>query len=245
MIKKIFYNIGVILLCGVMFVACTPPQTRENRGRANRYVSDNSFDIVEFGTQDGEPLYWYIIENGENYYVLLSADIVDTMKYNDSDDKVEWFDTTLYDYLNSDFVNEHFDADDRERLMFISDVDPGVVTMPSINNLIDLYENISYAPPYYYNQKDFYANKYIVAKPLKRALYNEIEIFDNEMFANLMQEDTVDTRYDFANGCSSYWLLDNYEDTANICYVLPTGYIGDIEPSRNYIGIRPMIRIKK
>ena len=71
-----------------------------------------------------------------------------------------------------------------------------------------------------------------------------IEVFDNATFAEIMQQD-VDKRYDFANGHSAYWLLNKTEDKQNVYYVTSAGYITYVEPNTEYIGIRPMIRIKK
>lgn len=205
----------------------------------------SSQSTIKFGTQNGKPISWYVVFDEGDKQILMSEYLLDTMPYNDNNDKVDWGDTTLHEYLNTDFVNEHFSKEERERMLYTNDVDNDVVTMPSINNLLDIYGKLNYMPDGFYNAKDFFAaNKKIIAKPSEQALYNEIEVFDNATFAEIMQQD-VDKRYDFANGHSAYWLLNKTEDKQNVYYVTSAGYITYAEPNTEYIGIRPMIRIKK
>jgi hypothetical protein len=209
---------------------------------------------MTFGTQDGKPIVWQIISEDYRERILLSESILDTMPYNETNDTADWKESTLFDYLNSDFVNEHFDEKERETLLPVNDdeEDPGVVTMLSISNLIDLYGDIYYADGTFYNNTDeFNANAGMVAKPLDRALHNDIEIFDNEVFAGLVGNGKFDERFNFANGNSPYWVLDKVDNEEKgiegnfVYYVMPMGYIDYMEPSRLYIGIRPVIRIKR
>ncbi|MBO6134274.1 MAG: hypothetical protein J6O09_00640 [Lachnospiraceae bacterium] len=200
---------------------------------------------IKFGKQDGVSLEWEILREDYMERVLLCKNVVDAIPYNTGEAGLEWQDTTLYDYLNSDFVNEHFDEKEREVLLPINDNDDGVVTMLSTDNLIDMYETICIGDYEYYNADTFNANVDIVAKPLDRALQNEVEIYDNEVFAEIMHQDKIDERYEFANGCVSYWLLDRDEESQLIYYVMPTGYVSTIEENREYIGVRPVIRIKR
>ncbi len=230
--KKFVLGIVTLLIVSVMS-SCSGPK-------------DISEKTVEFGTQDGKPIKWQVIAENYSEQVLLSEDILDTMPYNDNDEIASWSETTLYDYLNSDFVNEYFTKEERDKLMFINDEDQGVVTMLSINNLIDMHGEIHYGNFDYYNDKGReLANLNIIAKPNDRALYNEIEVYNNQVFALVMGKKKPVKSFEFAEGASPYWLLDRADDGVNVYYVLPTGFIGETEQNRMYIGIRPVIRIKR
>ena len=130
-------------------------------------------------------------------------------------------------------------------MIYTNDVDDDLATMLSINNLLDLFGTMNYLQDGYYGDKDFFAaNDKIVAKPADLALYNEIDVFDNSVMAAVMRTE-IDHRYDFANGCAGYWILNKPEDSVDAFFVTSTGYIGYAPVNTDYIGIRPIIRVKK
>ena len=204
----------------------------------------NVNEKIVFGHQNGKPLTWITIYDHNHTKILLSEKILDVKKYNEKEEKHDWDKTTLYEYLNSDFVNEHFTSEEKDKMTYTNDVDNDLVTMLTLDNLLDLYDHMNYVKDGYYGDKDYFAaNDKIVAKPSELALYNEIDVFDNEVMAQIMRTE-VDHRYDFANGCAGYWILNQLDDVANAYYVTPTGYIGNTPVNTDYIGIRPVIRIK-
>lgn len=207
-------------------------------------ISTGGFAKVDFGRQNGKPVTWLVISEDDEGKILLSENILDVKKYNEKYEKIDWDKTTLYEYLNSDFVNEYFSKEERDQMIFTNDVDNDLVTMLSINNLLDLYGDMNYMKDGYYGDPNFFeANKNIVAKPEELAIYNEIDVFDNETMAQIMRTD-IDNRYDFANGCAGYWILNQVDDTPNAFLVSATGYIDNMPIDTDYIGIRPVIRIK-
>lgn len=207
-------------------------------------VNTTSFSRMDFGRQDGKLVSWYIIGDDDKHLTLFSEKVLDVKPYNSTDKKTEWDKTTLYEYLNTDFVNDYFSSDERKRMVYTNDVDDCLVTMASTNNLIDMYGDIYYVKDGYYGNKDFFAaNEKIIAKPAEAAIYNDIYPFNNSEFAEIEQKD-IDKRYEFANGAAPYWLLDQSEDGEPYA-VTGTGYIAIMEPTQGYVGIRPIIRIKK
>lgn len=232
--KKII--IGTIIILSFL-VAC-------KKEEVSKEETVPEIKTIEFGKQDGKPITWQIVAENYRERILVSEYIIDAIPYDENDTPTEWQKSSLYDYLNSDFVNESFNKEEREKLISVNDEDDGVVTLLSLDNLIDLYGEIHYVTPNYYNNQDlFEANVAIIAKPNEKAKYNEIEIFDNEVYAGIMRHEKPDERYEFANGASPYWVLDRVDDSINVHYVMPTGYIGDMEQNREYIGVRPVIRI--
>ena len=199
---------------------------------------------IDFGHQNDKAVTWLVIYEDDDTKILLSDKILDVKKYNEKEEILDWDKTSLYDYLNTDFVNEYFTKEEKDQMVFTNDVDNDLVTMLSINNLLDLYGDMNYVQDGYYGDKDFFAaNKDIVAKPAELALYNEIDVFDNDTMSKIMNTE-LDTRYDFANGCAGYWMLNQVDEFPNAFFVTATGYIGNAPVDTDYIGIRPIIRVK-
>ena len=207
-------------------------------------LNTSDYKKMNFGKQGNTPVSWFVVYDDGDHYVLFSEKVLDVKLYNNTNEKTDWGDTTLYDYLNSDFVNEYFSKEEIERMVFTNDKDDSIVTMASTDNLIDLYGDIYYAIAGYYGDENYFAaNEKIIAMPMEAAINNDIYPFNNDDFAEIVQKD-VDKRYEFANGSVPYWLLNQDED-GNPYSVTGTGYISIEEATQGYIGIRPIIRIKK
>ena len=226
------FLITISLFCTIS--ACTS-QSSNNK---------NHYDTINFGSKNGIPVSWYIVHDDGKHYILFSEKVLDVKQYNTTNEVTHWEDTYLHEYLNTDFINEYFSDEEKNRMVFTNDQDDDLVTMPSINNLIDLFGELSYVKDGYYGNDDFFAaNPYIIAKPADAALDNDIYPFNNKEYAEIEQI-KIDKRYDFADGASPYWLLNQSED--GLAYsVTGTGYISVMEPTYGYIGFRPIIRVKK
>lgn len=208
-------------------------------------VNTSEYARTNFGSQNGEPLSWFIVDDDDDYQLLFSEKVIDVVLFDQKESVKDFTESSLCDYLNSDFVNITFSNDEKEKLAFINDTDEYQVTLPSLNNLLDLYGKMNYIKDGYYNDADFFeANTKIIAKPTEIAINNDIDPFDNNTFAEIIQQD-VDARYDFANGHVPYWVLNVDEKTGFPHYITSTGYVGLIEANTPYIGIRPIVRIKK
>ena len=230
-----------ILLLVLFLFSCT----------AKEYKVVDGAKKIEFGSQDGEKISWTVISEDEKNMTLFSDDILDAREFESisklkTEEDFSFATSDICEYLNSDFINICFSKKERERLVFINEYDDVLVTLISLDNLIDLdLGEIDYIQgEYYNNDKYFSANEKIIAKPTKQALYNDIEVFDNETFAEIMEQKKVDTRYDFANGHSPYWTV-NIADKGLVYTVTSTGYIEPREADSLYIGVRPVIKIKK
>ena len=215
-------------------------------------INTSAFSRKDFGTQDGKAISWFIIEDDDNYQYLFSEKVLDCMPYDISKKRVEFVATTMFDYLNSDFIYEYFNVDEREQLLTVNDDQDFYVTIPTLDNLLDMYEKLNYINPNYYGNPNYFeANAEICAKPTEHAINNDIDPYDNATFAEIIQADSVDERYNFANGNVAYWVIDqtNEEDLAEdeilAFYITATGYISYSDVDQPYIGIRPIIRIKK
>ena len=208
-------------------------------------VNTTSFPRIQFGSYNGDAITWYIISEDDKSRILLSEKILGSLQYNSDSQPVEWQETTLHNYLNSRFVDECFTSEERSKMMTTNDEDDDIVTMPTLDNLVTLYGDIYYVEKNYYaNDKYFEANEKIVAKPINDMLANNMDTFNNSLYSRLNEVD-IDDRYSFAEGCGSYWVLDQDYDNAVAFYVTATGYIGNVGYDETDVGYRPIIRIKK
>ncbi len=71
--------------------------------------------LVSFGTyeQDGAPMStdeinWIVLKNNGDRLLLISKEVIDCVKYNDTDEKVNWETCSLRKWLNANFYEEAF-----------------------------------------------------------------------------------------------------------------------------------------
>ena len=263
--KKCFNIVSLLVVISFVLLACSVKSTSSvnfNVNGENIIDAKSGFDTEdpnlfsvdinstefmrkEFGTQNGKPISWYVVGDDGEHQVLLSEKVLDVKPYDSKEKVASYTVSSLCDYLNSDFVNISFSSDERKNMVFVNDVDSYLVTLPSLDNLLDLFGDMNYVKNGYYGAKDYFAaNKKIIAKPTAVAINNDIDEFDNKVFAEIMQT-SVDERYDFANGSVPYWVLNVDEETGFCLNVTATGYVALNEANHGYIGVRPIIRIKK
>lgn len=74
-------------------------------------------NIVEFGNYDGRKLEWIVLSKEGDRAYLVSKDLVDEHKaFNEDGSPAEWNESTLNDWLNSDFVGQCFDDDEKKAI---------------------------------------------------------------------------------------------------------------------------------
>ena len=235
-IKKIIKIVLVIIVLSLS--ACS------NKAGNSLDANVPNYKKINFGKQNNKPISWYIILDDGTHQILFSEKVLDVKLYNDTNKKTAWENTSLFDYLNSDFINEYFSTEERKMISFVNDNNGALATLPTTDNLIDLYGTLNYIIDGFYGNKKFFApNKNILAYPSENAINNDIDPYDNKTFSEYERKE-VDERYEYANGAVPYWLL-NQNDAGFVSYVTSTGYIDFTEADTGYIGIRPIIRIKK
>lgn len=263
--KKLVKSLSLLVVASFVLAACQVSSTSKvsvNVNGKNVMDAKSGFDTedpnlfsvdlntseysrMDFGTQSGKPISWFIVGDDGNHLVLMSEKVLDVKKMDSKEKVPSYTKSELFDYLNTDFVNETFSSEDKQKIVFVNDEDNCMVTLPSLDNLLDLYGDMNYVKDGYYGAKDFFAaNQKIIAKPTQVAVDNDIDVFDNKVFAEILQTE-VDDRYEFANGSVPYWVLNVDDETGYSLNVTSTGYIALNDANTNYIGIRPIIRIKK
>lgn len=263
--QKSIKNISLLMLISIVVSACQVSSTSKvnvNVNGENIIDAKSGFDTadpnlfsvdintseysrMDYGTQSGKPISWFIVGDDGEHLVLMSEKVLDVKKFDDKEKVESYTKSSLCDYLNTDFVNETFSSEERKKLVFVNDKDNCMVTLPSLDNLLDLYGDMNYVKDGYYGSESYFeANKKIGAKPTQVAIDNDIDVFDNKVFAEILQT-SVDDRYEFANGNVPYWVLNVDDETGYCLNVTSTGYIALNEANTGYIGIRPIVRIKK
>ena len=200
------------------------------------------FNILKFGKQNGQDLTWYLVESYKDYRVLLCEKVLDFIPYNDGVD-VNYEDSSIYRYMENDFVSQYFS--DQEKKQLLSFTDGLKVTLPTLDNLKEYFGEVNKTQPGYYGNKEYYSpNKEMTAKPSESS-QNEALVnnpFDNYLYATHNNLE-LDARYNFADGCQPYWIYDGNELYAN--YVTATGYVARTSQNNQYIGFRPIIKVRK
>lgn len=112
----------------VTLIEHTPEELKEELGNTSVLSVDpinisgvNVGDIIEFGSYEqdnnknngSEAIEWYVIDIENDYAILMSVYALDCKNYNDENESVTWETCSLRTWLNNDFYNEAFNADEK------------------------------------------------------------------------------------------------------------------------------------
>ena len=70
---------------------------------------------VTFGTYEGEDIVWIVLEETEDSLFLISKYVLEGCQFNNHEKRVTWESCTLREWLNGEFYDQAFDADEKER----------------------------------------------------------------------------------------------------------------------------------
>ncbi len=90
-------------------------------------------DTLSFGyyEQNGdrqrlqEPIKWIVLEKKDGMFLLLSGSGLDTGAYNDEKVRADWSESSLRQWLNTDFLNMAFTPEEQESIIETAIVTPG------------------------------------------------------------------------------------------------------------------------
>ena len=138
--KKVFIAIAsVACVCAVFLIllktVIIPKQ------RINKIKTANVGDIIVFGayeqdnnTSNGkEDIEWLVLAKEDNKILVISDKALDCKPYNQSRDYVTWETCSLRNWLNNDFINAAFTAEERAMIPTVTvsaDMNPGYNTNP-------------------------------------------------------------------------------------------------------------------
>ncbi len=81
-------------------------------------------DTFYYGTYNGEPLEWTILDIKDNQVFAITTNAIDKRPYNDTHRAVTWASCSLRTWLNGEFFNEAFSPEEQSRIMTTT-VTPG------------------------------------------------------------------------------------------------------------------------
>lgn len=138
--KKVFIAIAsVACVCAVFLIllktVIIPKQ------RINKIKTANVGDIIVFGayeqdnnTSNGkEDIEWLVLAKEDNKILVISDKALDCKPYNQSRDYVTWETCSLRNWLNNDFINAAFTAEERAMILTVTvsaDMNPKYNTNP-------------------------------------------------------------------------------------------------------------------
>ncbi|MDE5801313.1 MAG: Ltp family lipoprotein [Lachnospiraceae bacterium] len=240
----------------VTLIEHTPEELKEELGDASVLpvepinISDvNVGDIIEFGNYEqdnnksngSEAIEWYVIDIENDHAILMSVYALDCKSYNDTDESVTWETCSLRTWLNDDFYNEAFNADEKciVRLTALdnnSNPDSGISGGNSTQDRVFI---LSYDEAVYYFNADINASKsnpydyHIACAPTAYAEQQGAKKYENGRFFVASNNTTC-----------MYWFrtVGGSQNRAVDMYI---GFISVVGSEVNYgnHGIRPCVTV--
>ena len=213
-----------------------------------KYEQDNNLDN---GKEDIE---WIVLEKNENKFLLISKYILDKIQYDEGLGFNDWNNSTLRNWLNSNFYEETFDEE--EKAIIVRNNYPNYAIVYGASKLTkkNAYEGYSSddlvsilgfheATKYFGNISDTYGkeydNKKVVAKPTP---YARREVGQHKITID------IDKSNRWNKGCAPYWLrslfaVANGNETNCAAKIANDGTLTYHSFNEEYTGVRPMILI--
>ena len=213
-----------------------------------KYEQDNSLDN---GKEDIE---WIVLEKNENKFLLISKYILDKIQYDEEHGFNDWNNSTLRNWLNSNFYEETFDEE--EKSIIVRNNYPNYAIVYGVSKLTkkNAYEGYSSddlvsilgfheATKYFGNISDpdekENDNKKVVAKPTP---YARREVGQHKITID------IDKSNRWNKGCAPYWLRSLFavfsrNETNSAAKIAYDGTLTYDIFNEEYTGVRPIILI--
>lgn len=101
------------------------------------YFRCGAYPTAKDGTLS--PIYWVRIQQTESYTEYVSVFVLDWLQYNKEDADVAWTNTSLYKWLNTDFLTTSFS--DSERAQMVTFEEGDLVSLLDLTDIDLAYEN--------------------------------------------------------------------------------------------------------
>lgn len=145
---------GIITIIAIIVIILAVLLKSNSDGK-NSGVTDSKIksaeigDYIEFGEyeQDGdesngkEDIEWLVLDKEEDRILVISKYALDCQPYNDVDEDITWEECTLREWLNDEFINNAFTAEEKSAIPTVTvkagknpsyDVDPGKDTRDKV-----------------------------------------------------------------------------------------------------------------
>lgn len=186
------------------------------------------YDYVDDENIEKRPIDWKVLDQIEDFSLLISKDILKTMPYNYSWSPINWKDSSIRLWLNYDFYDIAFNDEEKRLIKRITTVNIG----NEAYNVKDIFQTKDYifllsieeAKKYHSSDKDF------MVKGTKYAIKEGLWI----------------SRYISSNGYSVWWLRSPGKSLSSAAIIHAAGSIGtggDGVATRGN-GVRPCMWVK-
>lgn len=195
------------------------------------FTSVNVGDRFEFGSYDGEDVVWRVLAVQKKKIFVISEKALARKNYHDKRLEITWEDCTLRKWLNSDFYNVTFSAEEKDKIL-LSDIKNPMNTKYKYHSIggndtsdYIFLLSISEASRYFADDKD-------------RKCWPKYEINNND--ATFQPEDD----------CCVWWLRSPGDDQSCAACVFDRGYICYIGRNVAYTnraggGVRPAMWLSR
>ena len=209
-------------------------------------------DVLTFGTYAGEPIEWQILEDmGDGTYVLLSVKGLDAMPYNDTfSSGMTWADCTLRAWLNGEFYETAFTAEEKDRIVLSRLVNPRNIRQDTSGGqdtedrvyLLSLEETGRYFNVDPYNGEGVICSQALICMPTQTAINNGANYLDDAMYGL----ESRNYGYTLKRRACWWWLRSPGADHS---YASLVSYCGLVTRYGNHVDnrmgcVRPVIRAR-
>ncbi|MBR1443043.1 MAG: hypothetical protein IJ583_05860 [Firmicutes bacterium] len=232
---------------------------KENKENTDA-VSYSVGDIVTFGTfeQDdnesngAEPIEWIVLDADGSKALLLSKYVLAEEQYNIQDKQVTWQTSTLFQWLNADFLNGAFSEEERQQII---NTEYGKVFLLSFDEAVKYFDMSPVDEHDTISDMDYvcYYSEKALAEPTKFASsgYTGAKEFKQDYYDKLTEKGVTYNSDVIGNTYAPYWLRTLVEgDGSCVNAVNEQGGLRDKTISnsayllaKSDIGVRPAIWI--
>lgn len=148
--KKVF----ALCLAFILFFTVFPsvqPQAAKSYGKNSSAEKKSDVsgvrkgDTIYFGSyeqnnkDDGtEPIEWKIIDRDDDYVLALSVYTLDYQRYHGIQETITWADSDIREWLNEDFYEDAFSADEQEKIVAVTNDNSSYKTGEDTDDLVFL-----------------------------------------------------------------------------------------------------------
>ena len=183
---------------------------------------NNGYRIITFGRYRGKDVEWLVLDENESGMLLLSRKVIEGKPFHEKNVKIYWKDCTLRQWMNTEFYNELFNAEEKKRV---------------IKADLENYESPEYGAKVLNHTEDYVF--LLSTQELDKYFYRAIDVAAwYESYLTKKEILNISTE----RGTAHYWLRTSGKDPR---WVTGVGYTGSLNDGGNSpetsAGIRPAI----
>lgn len=230
-------------------------------------------DIVYWGSyeQDNdlgngtEPVEWYVLDKADGEAMLLSVYLLDCQQYHETNEDITWENCTLRSWLNSEFYNTAFSAEEQAVIVNTNVVNEDnpfygreggndtadkvwLLSLGEIERYFHIDKNGNMNGWYEYVTYCYGQDNRVCAKPTAYANAIGVKVYSEEDAQSEMDGSGCDMSYAIGSGC--WWLRSPGYFSGDAACVFDNGYVSsyrefgsDGNCVDDFAGVRPALKV--